>query len=196
MITILIMLSNFSISYTGTITATTVRLREEPDSSSSTLQLIGLGKTVEILDEEDDWYKVTYDGVTGYIAKDYISVEDDDSSSNTINDVTNDSDDSLADATNNANSSQNTESEIDDESLDEDTVEDEEIAENLEVDEEETSTTFTLSKDVDIRSIPSFSSNIVNTIENGSEVTVLITLNKWVKITDGNVTGWVIRQNT
>ena len=199
MLTVLLIFSNFVIADTGTTIATTVRLREEPNSSSTTLMLIGAGKTVEILGEEDNWYEVEYEGVTGYISKDYISL-DDGTSENSNSTSTNISNATNSTVTNNATNETIENTNIENETVDsveKDIIEDEEVGEEIEEDTEteDSFSTIILAEDVDIRYMPSFTSNTSNTIGSGSEVTVLVTLNKWVKITDGNVTGWVIRQN-
>ena len=201
MIAILLIFSNFVVATTGTTIATTVRLREEPDSSSTTLMLIGEGKTVEILSEDGDWYEVEYDGVTGYIAKDYISVDSDSDEGTTTTDTTasdteETTDEELEEMDANAVASAGDESEQETTADESDTSEEVVQEETEETTEDDDSyNTLTLAEDTNIRYVPSFTSNISNTIGSGSEVTILMTLNKWVKITDGNVTGWVVRQN-
>ena len=56
-------------------------------------------------------------------------------------------------------------------------------------------TEFDLENVASLRNKPSLSSKIIGTIEKGKHVQVLVELNKWVKITDGTNTGWVVKQN-
>ena len=57
----------------GTVTASALKLRAEASTSSECLSLLPKGAVVLLEDEAaDGWYKVTYDGETGYISSDYI----------------------------------------------------------------------------------------------------------------------------
>ena len=60
---------------TGTVTADSLRLRSEANTSSSTISQAPKGAEVSV--EEDagnGWYKVTYDGKTGYMSADWLTV--------------------------------------------------------------------------------------------------------------------------
>ena len=59
---------------TGKITASALRVREKATTDSSILALIPNGTTVELLGEEGDWYLTKYNGVQGYISKEYVLV--------------------------------------------------------------------------------------------------------------------------
>lgn len=186
-----IVISNVAIATeTGIVTTTTIRLRREANTSSDVLELIGEGTELEILDEEDGWYKVEYEGLTGYVSSDYISVSNNNSTNTTSNSnssltSTNTNTVSESDSTNtdSDNVITNTENNID------------ESTQTNETSENSQSIEFTLTNDANIKSIPSFTSTTISTISKGTDVTVVDTLNNWVKITDGISTGWVIRQN-
>ena len=60
---------------TGKVVVETAKLREQANADSKVLELASLGEEVEILNEEEDWYKVKYKNITGYIRKDLIEVE-------------------------------------------------------------------------------------------------------------------------
>lgn len=60
---------------TGKIAVETARLREEPNSDSKVLELASLNEDVEILEEEDGWYKVKYKDITGYLREDLVEVQ-------------------------------------------------------------------------------------------------------------------------
>ena len=65
---------------TGTINSETVRLRKEPNTKSIILDQLDKGDKVEILEQEDGWYKVkvkTEQGkITGYISETLLDVKD------------------------------------------------------------------------------------------------------------------------
>lgn len=61
---------------TGKVTGNSVRLRKEANTKSSILETISKNTEVEVLSEEENWYKVSYNDKEGYIHKDYLKVEE------------------------------------------------------------------------------------------------------------------------
>ncbi len=57
---------------TGTVTAN-VKLRSAASTESELVSGINSGTTVEITGEENGWYKVTVDGMAGYISSEYVT---------------------------------------------------------------------------------------------------------------------------
>lgn len=73
----LAMLMTVSAAGTGTITEGPLRMRSEPNTSSSILASVPAGTTVDLLSGlTDGWYQVSYSGLTGYMSGDYISAAD------------------------------------------------------------------------------------------------------------------------
>lgn len=58
----------------GQVTAEGVRLRSEPNTDSAVLYELPLGTQVEVLDEDEGWYRVLYGDTVGYLRQDYIFV--------------------------------------------------------------------------------------------------------------------------
>ena len=57
----------------GTVTTSSaVNFRTEATTSSESIGKLSDGTRVAILDEADGWYKVAYDGKTGYMSSDYV----------------------------------------------------------------------------------------------------------------------------
>ena len=56
----------------GTVTADSLRLREEAGTDSSVLSMIPNGTEVDIMAEEGDWYLVSYRSLMGYVHQDYV----------------------------------------------------------------------------------------------------------------------------
>lgn len=50
-----------------------LNMRENPDKNAKVLALIPNGTKLTILEEQGDWYKVEYNGETGWVMKDYVS---------------------------------------------------------------------------------------------------------------------------
>ena len=60
---------------TGTVTAKSLRMRSEATTSSDTLTIVPKGTEVEVLENaESGWYKVSYEGETGYMSAEYLTV--------------------------------------------------------------------------------------------------------------------------
>lgn len=83
---------------TGVITKE-AKLRKTASNDSTVLEIIPNKEEVEILEETDDWYKVKYNKIKGYVQKDYIKVEEvKNAETNTVqetNQVTNESEQKL-----------------------------------------------------------------------------------------------------
>ena len=61
---------------TGTVTASSLRLRSEATIRSATLAYAPRSCQVTILSAlSDGWYKVTYDGIEGYMSADWLDVD-------------------------------------------------------------------------------------------------------------------------
>lgn len=72
-ITALLLISTNSYGTTGTVTATTLRVRKEASKTADVVTTIQKGKEVEIISSVgDEWYKINYGGTTGYVSAEYI----------------------------------------------------------------------------------------------------------------------------
>ena len=62
----------------GTTTGSSLRLRSEPSTSASVVTMLDKDVTVALQDGSvDGWYKVSYNGSTGYVSADYLAVDSD-----------------------------------------------------------------------------------------------------------------------
>lgn len=62
---------------TGTITVDTLRVRKAPSTSSDILRNLDEGDKVEVIEKENDWYKVKLaDGKEAYIYAEYVKLEE------------------------------------------------------------------------------------------------------------------------
>lgn len=66
----------------GTITTKEVKLRKSADETSIVLELINTNEQVEIIEKIDEWYKVKYKKITGYVHEDYVKVNEGNINSN------------------------------------------------------------------------------------------------------------------
>jgi N-acetylmuramoyl-L-alanine amidase len=60
---------------TGVISGSTVNLRKSPSTSSSVLTKLTSGTQVKVTSSSNNWYKVSYNGKTGWISKSLITIK-------------------------------------------------------------------------------------------------------------------------
>lgn len=56
----------------GTVAGGTINVRKGPGTDYGKITSVRSGKSVEILGEENGWYKLSFDGTTGYIRGDFV----------------------------------------------------------------------------------------------------------------------------
>lgn len=56
-----------------TVNVSSLRVRTGPSTSHGVLGSLSKGQAVQVTGEVQDWYKISYDGQTAYISKDYVS---------------------------------------------------------------------------------------------------------------------------
>lgn len=62
----------------GSISGSSVRMRSSATASSDIVATLNKGDSISILDtSDDDWYKVSFNGKTGYVSADYVTVDQD-----------------------------------------------------------------------------------------------------------------------
>ena len=66
-------IENTQVSYA--VTTAQIRLRKEPNTNCETLANVPDGTKLALIETLDGWYKVSYDGVEGYISADYATIE-------------------------------------------------------------------------------------------------------------------------
>lgn len=61
---------------TGKVSVDTANLRETADENAKILELLSMNQEVEVIEKTGDWYKVKTKGMTGYLRKDLITVNE------------------------------------------------------------------------------------------------------------------------
>lgn len=74
-IAFLLITNSVTFAKTVTVNTDTLKLRKEASTDSTTLELLNNGDKLEYIEETGDWYKVKVKGITGYVHKDYVKVE-------------------------------------------------------------------------------------------------------------------------
>lgn len=190
-----VFLVNVSFAETGKVNTSAVRLRGEANTEAKIITNIYENEEVDILSETGDWYKVKYKDNTGYVKKEFINKENSNqpnNNKNTSNPVNSNTNNSTNTNNNNNNVSNNTTST-------ENTLENNNTVaqnENNQVEEpnsEQDSNNIVTISEVKLRAIPSLTSATVAQLENGKGLTKTAELNNWIKVTDGSITGWILK---
>lgn len=77
--------TDFSVGTGKIVCDTTVNFRSQPSTSSSVLSSLANGTVVNVTGVQSGWYKVTYNGKTGYVHPDYLTFSGVQSSSSSSN---------------------------------------------------------------------------------------------------------------
>lgn len=143
----------------GKVKIEATRIREEANTTSNIITVIYQDDEVEILEESGDWYKIKYKDSTGYVKKEFITV--DSSSSNTT-------------STTNQDDSQN----------------------NTAITDQGDQSSVVIASETYAKLLPSFSSVNVVKFEVSKQLTKLSEINNWIQVSDGQNTGWILKNKT
>ena len=76
---------NTCFAATGKVNIEALRIREKANTTSEVIDVAYKDDNVEIVGETGDWYKVKFNGNTGYASKEYITNKDSQTSSSKDN---------------------------------------------------------------------------------------------------------------
>lgn len=213
---------NTCFAATGKVNIEALRIREKANTTSEVIDVAYKDDNVEIVGETGDWYKVKFNGNTGYASKEYITNKDSQTSSsknNTTNNTNTNSDANTSNSSSNANatntnnnnestassnstsnstSSQANEDEKNNTSNNSENVSNTESTSNNSnsenaTDEDYTGKNVKLNKETNLKLLPTFSSNTISKIENGKEVKVIYDLKNWLKVEYNSNQGWIAK---
>ena len=170
-------LATTSLASTGTISASSVRLREKPSTEAEILTSIGEDSKVEVIEDSGDWLKVKYDNQTGYVFKKYVKLGDEAKNTNTTNTTKNETKTSNT-TTENKTTNTNTNTTTEPEKKEPEKV-------TIKGDGN------VVLKDSYLRSIPSLIAKPVTQLSKGTIVKIVDRIGNWVKVTDEDLTGWI-----
>lgn len=172
----LLILSGKAEATTGKINTETARLREEPNTTSTILEQLNENDEVEILEEEDNWYKVKANvngqKITGYVSAKLVDAEK--TTSTTVKDNTTD------------NKTTETTPEV---TTNTDTVKEEPLTDIDVSDDIKENKEYDLQQEAEVKILPIMSSNTKCKLS-GKVKTVTI-LNDWCKIECDTSCGWI-----
>lgn len=160
------------------ITTETLNLREEPSTKSDIVAQISIGEECELLEEEEEWYKVKYGEYTGYISKEYSKIVGEETQDNN--------------SEKNNETQTNPEDSNDEESSSQDNNDNNVAEENKQNIQAKTAKT---NKSTAIRITPLINSSILDTLKNNTEVTIISEINGWSYVYTDEISGWVRNEN-
>lgn len=70
---------------TGTINADSVNVRATPETSSKVIMQLSKGTKVNIIEQSNDWYKVSYNDADGWVFGQYVDVKNSQIATGTVN---------------------------------------------------------------------------------------------------------------
>ena len=178
MIIFIIILSPKVEATVGKINSETVRVRSEANTKSNILTQLDKNEKIEILEQSEGWYKVTFtkkgEKITGYISEKLVDIED----TNTEETTNTSKDDNKEEQPKEENNEQPVKEE----------PRTDDISMNIEENKE-----YTLNKAIKIKVLPNMSSLEKAEISSGNIKTVEI-INDWCKVENDSEIGW-IRKN-
>ena len=77
-VALMIVFTNEVEASTGTVTTETLNLRSEASTNSSVIELLNANEKLDIISEDGDWYKVEHNGKEGYVSKEYVELNSED----------------------------------------------------------------------------------------------------------------------
>lgn len=198
-----------AIAETGTVTGSKVKIRKEPSTEAPEITIAVKGEKVEILSEENGWYKINFGKIEGYISKEYVSSESSASANSTAEpakepeantqDQTTDASGTVAQDNVEASAVQpeNTANQINDttqlqnpENIDTSVGQSNSSNSTKKYEENKT---ITLEFDVSMKNLPNFASRQKAVATKDSTYTIKAVLNNWIKISNETGSGWVLK---
>ena len=166
---------------TGKISVETANLREEANEDSSILDQLSQGEEIQVIEKQDNWYKVEVEGITGYLREDLITVSEE-ASNETSEESENTNQENTAEE--NVVSEEQTEEQQEEVTTKEQNVEN--SAQSLEI-----GTKKYILNDTNLKLIPLITSENVVNLAKDTEVTVSEIMNDWVCVENASGEGWV-----
>lgn len=182
---------------TATVTVETANLRETASSTSKILELINKGESVEIVEKEEDWYKVKYKGIVGYLRNDLVTTNNENTTSNndnsTLANTTNTENTSnTANAQNEAQENVNVANETANEVIQNTAVETNTEGTEPTTEVQDVKGKYKVKEDITLKVIPLIHALDLENINKDTEVEVTDVMNYWAYATVENKQGWVV----
>jgi len=164
---IIILFNLKCLAVTGVITEITVNMRKEPSTDSKRIMYVTQDYKVEVLEKVGEWYKIKYNGVTGYVFAKYVDV-DESKLETKKEDTTTTKENTATDVKN----EENTDSNIQD------------VTTDAQIE-------LQIKNETKVRLIPNITSNAIYTSNEVISITVIEQIGNWSYIYVDKIYGWV-----
>ena len=176
---------------TAKVKVETANLRETAETTGKIVELISLNQEVEILEKSGEWYKVKYNGITGYLRQDLLTVNEE--NVETFNKIEENVTNIEINSDTNLNTDSNTENVVN---------ENNEVitTENYTQDNSQTNSnkttdielgTYNIVSDSKLKLVPSINATNIIDVKKDEEVKVTEVINGWACIETNNTKGWI-----
>lgn len=176
-IAILLITNTQIFAKTVIVNTDTLKLRKEPSTDSTTLELLNNGEKLEYIEESGNWYKVKVRGITGYVSKDYTKLEQDEENTTETNLEANVEENEVQNNQEVSGNPNNTEQVN-------------EVTTNIEQTTAEVKE-MKVSKDSKVYILPLINANVIQNIKKDSNVTIISKTNGWAYVETDEVMGWI-----
>ena len=156
-------------------------IRSSADINSDLVEQASKGEQVEILEKSGEWYKVNYNGKTGYLRKDLLDVKDENATENTATGNT-------VQTSNTTEPQETTTTEVEQNTENESQTVATEKGETV----VETTGIYTCKENAKLKIMPLINGNDIKEINQASKVNVLEVNNKWALVESESVRGWIL----
>ena len=179
----LVLVETKAYATTGKAINDTTRIRKKANTTSEVIGVLDKNEKIEVLSEEDGWYKVRYketDGtVTGYIRNDLLEVDDEEQNDSKKEEV------KIEETTTEGNKTETKSEETATSEVNEEVVPEQEnqIVENEEIQ---------LKSDIELQLLPVIFSCKTGKITADTKVTISEVVGNWAHIQSENQEGWIL----
>lgn len=177
----------------GKINTPNVVLRQEPNTTSNKLGFMYKTDVVDVLEESGEWYKIVFNGKTGYTKKEFVDVEGNGkikkqekpegqkTNENKKEEIEEGQDENDPNKANNKKNDEKAEVQNSEEGAERSSKEK----------NKGTRETKKIAKDVALRNYPVIYSIETEKVASGKEVEIMSVRGKWTKITVDGYVGWI-----
>lgn len=165
-----IIIGTKSMATTAIVNTDTLKLRKEASTDSTVLELLNKGQKLDVIEQSGDWVKVKISGMTGFVHKDYVKIEEE---------------------SNNTESSQNTQNEEIQNTENENTIEEQENDTTEEPVDQPTTREVILKNDSDVYILPLINASKISNLKKGTKVTIIDEVKGWTYIQEEEINGWI-----
>lgn len=166
-------LTSFTFAKTGKVNIEAARIRQEANTTSKIVNVIYEDNEVEILEESGDWCKIKYKDDTGYVKKEFLTIDKETQSQNQVQNQT-----QTSNSTNNTTSQNQT---------------NQQVAEAQTTEQNNQQTATNVNSEVYAKLLPTFVSKDIFKVDFSKQIEKITEINNWVQITDGQNVGWIVK---